>query len=296
MAQAIRKAVIPAAGLGTRLLPLTKAIPKELLPVGDRPAIQYVVEEALAAGIGEVILVLSKRKEALSHYFAADPELEGWLTRQGKEALLEGLHRLTRHLKMTTVYQEEPLGLGHAVLCAHRAVGEEPFLVMLPDDLGEAEPPLSVQLLDVYEKHGQGVLALERVSWEEVSRYGIVRGEEKEKRVYEIQDLIEKPSPEAAPSNLAIVGRYILPPTLFPLLAQASPGAGGEIQLTDALRELRKREGLWGCEFVGLRHDTGTLLGLLETNIRLALKNPQWQPHLYALFQELSLPQRSPAS
>jgi len=172
-------------------------------------------------------------------------------------------------------------------LCAREAVGNEPFMVMLPDDLGEAEIPLAAQLLRVYEKYGTGAVALERIPRQEVQRYGIIQGQEKEERVYEIYDLVEKPSPDTAPSDLAVIGRYILPPEIFPLLAEVQPGAGGEIQLTDALRELRKQTKLFGCEFVGRRHDAGTLPGLLETALRLAMKNPQWQPRLRSLLQEL---------
>jgi UTP--glucose-1-phosphate uridylyltransferase len=283
----VRKAVIPAAGLGTRLLPITKAVPKELLLVMDKPAIQYVVEEAIAAGIEEVIFILSDNKEAISSYFTPAPQLEEWLAKQGKGELLDELTQITRHLRITTVYQDQPLGLGHAILCARETVGQEPFLVILPDDLGDGEIPLATQLLSVYEKYGSGVVALERIPWEETQRYGVIRGQEREERIYEIRDLVEKPAPDTAPSDLAIIGRYILPPEIFSLLSEVLPGAGGEIQLTDALRELRRRAKLFGYEFVGRRHDAGTMLGLLETSLRLAMKKPQWQPRLRSLLQEL---------
>lgn len=287
MAMKVRKAVIPAAGFGTRFLPVTKAVPKELLLVVDKPAIQYVVEEAAAAGVEEVIFILSDNKEAIGRYFTPAPQLEEWLATQDKGELLDGLARIVRHLQVTPVRQDQPLGLGHAVLCAREAVGNEPFMVMLPDDLGEAEIPLAAQLLRVYEKYGSGVVALERIPREETQRYGVIQGQEREERIYEIHDLVEKPPPDTAPSNLAIIGRYILPPEIFPLLAEVQPGAGGEIQLTDALRELRKRAKLFGCEFIGRRHDAGTMPGLLETTLRLAMKKPQWQPRLRSLLQEL---------
>ena len=287
MVAPVRKAVVPAAGLGTRLLPLTKVVPKELLPAGDRPAIQHVAEEARSAGADELILVLSRRKAAVGEYFAAAPDLERWLAGQSKEDLLGELNRLVAALKTTSVYQDEPLGLGHAVLCAREAVGEEPFLVILPDDLGDAEPSLARQMVQVYEQYGSPVVALEQVADSQVERYGIIKGRKLDERIYEISDLVEKPPRESAPSNLAVIGRYVLPPEIFSLLEQVRPGAGGEIQLTDALRSLCRQRTLLGCEFRGRRYDTGTLLGLVETNLRLAMKVPEWRPALRSVIREL---------
>jgi UTP--glucose-1-phosphate uridylyltransferase len=284
----VRKAVIPAAGLGTRLLPVTKSVPKELLLVVDRPATQYVVEEAVAAGIEEIIFVISENKESIGSYFSPAPDLDAWLSAQGKVHLLNNLNKLLSYIRTICVYQDQPRGLGHAVLCAREVVGEEPCIVILPDDLGEADPPLAVQLIQVYERTGTGVVALERIPREEIHRYGVIAGQEKALRTYEISDMIEKPPPGTAPSDLAIIGRYVLPPEIFPILAQIRPGAGGEIQLTDGLKELRRRRGLYGYEFTGRRHDVGTTLGFLETTIRLALNNPATRDKVRALLRELN--------
>lgn len=283
----VRKAVIPAAGLGTRLLPVTKAVPKELLLVVDRPATQYVVEEAVAAGIEEIVFVISRNKENIGGYFSPDRDLDVWLAAQGKSQLLDNLNQLLARIRTTCVYQDQPRGLGHAVLCAQEAVGEEPCIVILPDDLGEANPPLAVQMMRVYEQTGVGVVALERIPREEIHRYGVIAGHERQPRTYEITDMVEKPSPGTAPSDLAIIGRYILPAEIFAILQQVQPGAGGEIQLTDGLKELRRRNGLYGYEFIGRRHDVGTTLGFLETTMRLALHNPTTREHMRALLQEL---------
>jgi len=285
--QKVRKAVIPAAGLGTRLLPVTKAVPKELLLVVDRPATQYVVEEAVAAGIEEIIFVISQNKESIGGYFSPDRDLDAWLASQGKSQLLDSLNRLLARIRTTCVYQDQPRGLGHAVLCAQEAVGEEPCIVILPDDLGEADPPLAVQMMQVYEQTGVGVVALERIPQEEIHRYGVIAGHERKPRTYEITDMIEKPPPGTAPSALAIIGRYILPAEIFSILQQVQPGAGGEIQLTDGLKELRRRSGLYGYEFTGRRHDVGTTLGFLETTLRLALHNPTTRERMRTLLQEL---------
>jgi UTP--glucose-1-phosphate uridylyltransferase len=286
--QKVRKAVIPAAGPGTRLLPVTKAVPKELLLVVDRPATQYVVEEAVAAGVEEIIFVISANKESIGSYFSPEPELDTWLAGQNKANLLQDLNLLLSRIRTTCVYQDQPRGLGHAVLCARAAVGDEPFIVILPDDLGEADPPLAVQLIRVYEKTGAGVVALERIPKSEIHRYGVIAGQEQEPRTYKISDMVEKPPPGTAPSDLAIIGRYVLPPEIFPILDNVPPGAGGEIQLTDGLKELRRRSGLFGYEFTGRRHDVGTTLGFLETTIRLALNNPTTKDKVQALLRELS--------
>lgn len=288
MIEKVRKAVIPAAGLGTRLLPVTKAVPKELLLVVDRPATQYVVEEAVAAGIEEIIFVISANKESIGSYFSPAPELDQWLANQGKSELLNNLNRLLARIRTTCVYQDQPRGLGHAVLCAQEAVGEEPFIVILPDDLGEAEPPIAVQMVRVYERTGTGVVALERIPRKDIHRYGVIAGEERAPRTYAISDMVEKPPPGTAPSDLAIIGRYILPPEIFSILTQVPPGAGGEIQLTDGLKQLQRRSGLFGYEFTGRRHDVGTTLGFLETTVRLALNNPATGDRMRALIRELT--------
>lgn len=288
MQHKVRKAIIPAAGLGTRLLPVTKSVPKELLLVVDRPATQYVVEEAVAAGIEEIIFVISPSKEGIGGYFSPAADLDVWLTTQGKADLLADLNQLLSRIRVTCVYQHQPLGLGHAVLCAREAVGEEPCIVILPDDLGEADPPLAAQLIRVYERTGIGVVALERMPRENLHRYGVIAGQEGEPRTYKISDMIEKPPSGTAPSDLAIIGRYVLPPEIFPILTEVPPGAGGEIQLTDGLKVLQRRRGLFGYEFTGRRHDVGTTLGFLEATIRLALNNPATRDRVRALLSELA--------
>jgi UTP--glucose-1-phosphate uridylyltransferase len=287
MTPKVRKAVIPAAGLGTRLLPVTKTVPKELLLVVDRPATQYAIEEAVAAGIEEIVFIISQNKESIGHYFSPAPALDTWLADQGKASLLNNLNALLSRVRTRCVYQDQPRGLGHAVLCAREAVGEEPCIVILPDDLGEADPPLAAQLLHVYERKGTGVVALERIPRDDIHRYGVIAGAEREPRTYEIFDMVEKPPRGTEPSDLAIIGRYVLPAEIFTILERVQPGAGGEIQLTDGLKILRQRHGLFGYEFTGRRHDVGTVPGFLETTVRLALRNPVTQERMRALIREL---------
>ena len=287
MTPKVRKAVIPAAGLGTRLLPVTKTVPKELLLVVDRPATQYAIEEAVAAGIEEIVFIISENKESIGHYFSPAPALDTWLADQGKASLLNNLNALLSRVRTRCVYQDQPRGLGHAVLCAREAVGEEPCIVILPDDLGEADPPLTAQLLHVYERKGTGVVALERIPRDDIHRYGVIAGAEREPRTYEISDMVEKPPRGTEPSDLAIIGRYVLPAEIFTILERVQPGAGGEIQLTDGLKILRQRRGLFGYEFTGRRHDVGTVPGFLETTVRLALRNPATQERMRALIREL---------
>jgi UTP--glucose-1-phosphate uridylyltransferase len=271
----IRKGVIPAAGLGTRFLPATKVVPKELLPIVDRPTIQYIVEEAVASGIEQVILITARGKEAVEEHFAVSAELEKVLKRQKKEDLLQMVKELSKMVKIMSVRQEEPKGLGHAVLCAREAVGEEPFAVLLGDDLVDAEPPCLAQMVEVSRQKGGAVIALLRVPASETHLYGIIRGEQVDERIYRIQELVEKPAPDQAPSNLAIIGRYLLPPEIFPILEKTPPGKGGEIQLTDALQTLARTMPLYGYEFTGDRYDAGDKVGYLEANIAFALKRPE---------------------
>lgn len=285
MSTLVKKAVIPAAGLGTRLLPATKVLPKELLLVVDRPASQYAVEEASASGITHIIFVISRSKQDIGRYFTPDPQR---LADRDKAGLLSGLNALLERTAVSCVYQDEPRGLGHAVLCAREAVGDEPFVVILPDDLGQADPPLSAQLLQVYEQTGTGVLALEQIPRQHIHRYGVIAGHQTAPRTYAISALVEKPPPGSEPSDLAIIGRYVLPPDIFSILTQVRPGAGGEIQLTDGLRVLQQRHGLYGYVFTGRRHDVGTIPGLLETTIRLAYYNPGLRERLREVITELA--------
>ena len=280
MLMEIRKAVIPAAGWGTRFLPATKAIPKELLPLADKPVIQHTVEEAVASGIEQVIIVTSPVKGALEAHFSMCPELETALDQKGDADLLEKV-KCTNHLAdICYVMQQEPLGLGHAILVTRELVGDEPFAVFLPDDLFAAEPPLIRQMAEVYRRFGGSVLALLRVVAEDTRRYGIVEPEQVAERTYRILDMVEKPAPEEAPSHLAIMGRYLLTPQIFDALEDTTPGKGGEIQLTDGLALLRQRQDVYGWEFEGTYYDAGKPLGLLKTSIEWALRDPDTGPDL----------------
>lgn len=289
----IRKAVIPAAGLGTRVLPATKTVPKEMLPLADTPTIQYIVEEAVASGASQIVMVTSRTKSALENYFDVAPELREALTRKGDEQRLRMIERITHLAQIAYVRQHEPKGLGHAVLMAREVIGNESFGVLLGDDLVDhpANPCLK-QLIDVHERYGGSVLAVMRVPRDQVSRYGVVDlapGGSVNPRTHRVSHLVEKPSPEAAPSNLAIVGRYVLTPGIFPILAQTPPASGGEIQLTDALRELERHEPIWAYEFEGTRYDTGDPVGMLTTSLALALQRPDLAPGIRAFLRTLSL-------
>jgi UTP--glucose-1-phosphate uridylyltransferase len=271
----IRKGVIPVAGLGTRFLPATKAVPKELLPIVDKPTIQYIVEEAVASGIEEIILITARGKGGIEDHFDVSVELEETLRKQKKEDLLRMVRELSEMVRVVAIRQKEPKGLGHAVLCAREAVGEEPFAVLLGDDIVDSDPPCLAQMMEVSRQKGGGVIALLRVPETETHLYGIIRGEEVGERIYQITEMVEKPKPDQAPSNLAVIGRYILPPEIFPILEKTAPGKGGEIQLTDALQELARRTPLYGYEFMGDRYDAGDKVGYLQANIAFALKRPE---------------------
>jgi UTP--glucose-1-phosphate uridylyltransferase len=271
----IRKGVIPAAGLGTRFLPATKAVPKELLPIVDKPTIQYIVEEAVASGIEETILITARGKGGIEDHFDISVELEETLRKQKKEDLLRMVRELSEMVRVVAIRQKEPKGLGHAVLCAREAVGEEPFAVLLGDDIVDSDPPCLAQMMEVSRQKGGGVIALLRVPETETHLYGIIRGEHVGERIYQITEMVEKPKPDQAPSNLAVIGRYILPPEIFPIIENTPPGKGGEIQLTDALQELARRTPLYGYEFMGDRYDAGDKVGYLQANIAFALKRPE---------------------
>ncbi len=285
--QVIRKAVIPAAGLGTRFLPATKAVPKELLPVVDTPTIQYIVEEAVAAGVTEVILVCARGKESIVDHFDIAGELEAHLERTGKHELRKQMRAIARMANVVTVRQQEPLGLGHAVLCAKDVVGDEPFVVMLGDDVIDAKVPGAKQLADCYERHGLGTIALMEVPPEETHLYGVAAGKAVDARTLRIDRLVEKPQRDP-PSNLAVIGRYVLPPSVFQILEQVEPGVGGEIQLTDALAVLARDEGLLGYRFEGDRYDAGDRVGYLKANVAYALKRPELGPQLREWLREVA--------
>jgi UTP--glucose-1-phosphate uridylyltransferase len=270
----IRKAVIPAAGFGTRFLPATKAVPKELLPIVDVPTIQHIVEEAVAAGVRDVILVCARGKDSIVDHFDIAPELEAHLERAGKHELRQQMRAIAEMANVVVVRQQQPLGLGHAVLCAKDLVGDEPFVVMLGDDIIDAKVPVTQQLAECYERHRLGTIALMEVPPAETSQYGIAAGKALDDRTMRIDRLVEKPKKDP-PSNLAVIGRYVLPPRIFSYLEQVKPGVGGELQLTDALAMLAQEVGLLGYRFDGQRFDAGDRLGFLKANIAFAMKRQE---------------------
>ena len=273
----IRKAVLPVAGLGTRFLPATKAQPKEMLPIVDKPLVQYAVEEVSASGIPMVIFVTGRGKNAIENHFDVSFELEQELAGRGKEDLRRQMHSISKLLQMAYVRQKYPRGLGHAILVARDLVGSEPFAVLLSDDVIESQVPCLKQMMAVHARYRTSVVAIQRVERKAVSSYGIIRGslvpdKEMDGRLYRIDDMVEKPEPGKAPSNLAIIGRYILTPAIFRELATTQPGAGHEIQLTDALKRLLKKETVYGYLFEGKRYDAGDKLGFLKATVEMALK------------------------
>jgi UTP--glucose-1-phosphate uridylyltransferase len=270
----IRKAVFPAAGLGTRFLPATKAQPKEMLPLVDKPIIQYGVEEAVASGIDNIILVTGRGKNAIEDHFDVSVELETFLEARGKKEQLLEIRKISNLINFSYVRQGEPLGLGHAVLTTKALVGDEPFAVILGDDVIDAQPPAIRQMIDVFEEVKGPVLAIERVPKATVSSYGIIDAEEIRPGVYQIKDLVEKPPVDEAPSDLAIIGRYVLTPDIFPALEKIGKDRTGEIQLTNGLRHLLKSRPIYGCRIDGVRHDTGNKLGFLKAVVYFALRNP----------------------
>jgi UTP--glucose-1-phosphate uridylyltransferase len=286
--QHVRKAVIPAAGLGTRFLPATKAIPKEMLPIVDVPTIQLVIEEAVHAGITDIVLINGRGKGAIEDHFDHAYELEHTLRSRGKTELANAMAKIASLVRLCSVRQKQPLGLGHAVLCARDVVGDEPFAVLLGDDLidNDADPGIG-QLVRAYEETGAGAIAIVEVPAGQEHLYGIVAGDFANGRM-RIGEMVEKPRPGTAPSRWAILGRYVLPPAIWPLLAQTKPGAGGEIQLTDALKELAAGPGLYGVVLAGTRHDAGDRLGYLRANLAYALKRPELRDAVIALCREMA--------
>jgi UTP--glucose-1-phosphate uridylyltransferase len=287
MPQKVRKAVFPAAGLGTRFLPATKASPKEMLPLVDKPLIQYVVEEAVASGIESVIIVTGRGKASIEDHFDVSFELEKLLEERGKTEELKAMRAISEMARVSYVRQQEALGLGHAVLQARDLVGEEPFAVMLSDDIIDSETPALRQLLDVYEKYDAPVVAVFEVEGEAISRFGVIAGEEVEPGVYKIKDMVEKPPQNEAPSNLAIIGRYILTPDIFDEIEKTTPGAIGEIQITDAMRSLLKKRPFYAVRFQGKRYDAGDKLGFLIATVEFALKHDDLAPEFGEYLQSL---------
>ncbi|MEK7879639.1 MAG: UTP--glucose-1-phosphate uridylyltransferase GalU [candidate division NC10 bacterium] len=285
----VRKAVFPAAGLGTRFLPATKAQPKEMLPLVDKPTIQYGVEEAVASGLSEIIIVTGRGKRAIEDHFDAAFELEYYLQDRGKTEELAQIKTISELATISYVRQKEPLGLGHAILCARALVGEEPFAVFLGDDIITSRIQCMLQLLEVFERYGGPVIAVERVPPDEISRYGVIRPKRLGGNVYEILDLLEKPASGEAPSDLAVIGRYVLTPDLFPVLAGTPPDARGEIQLTNGLRALCKKRPLYAVLFEGKRYDTGDKLGFLKATVEFALTRPDLAEAFRAYLRTLRL-------
>jgi len=285
----VKKAVIPAAGFGTRFLPATKVVPKELLPIVDKPTIQYIIEEVIAAGIEEVILITGREKGSIEDHFDTSTELENHLKRKGRMDLLKIVRNIAEMVTLVSIRQKEPLGLGHAILCARKMIGEEPFAVLLGDDLIDAKVPCIRQMINVYhEMEGaqthlgddKAVIAVQKVPKSETHLYGIIKAKKVRDRVYQVEDMVEKPRKGTAPSNLAIIGRYILPHQIFDILEKVPPDSRGEIQLTDGLRELKKTLPIFGYEFLGDRYDAGDKLGYLQANISFGLKHPELGPKL----------------
>lgn len=271
----VRKAIIPAAGLGTRFLPATKAQPKEMLPIVDKPTIQYIIEEAIASGIEEILIITGRNKKSIEDHFDKSVELEVELSKANKEELLELVRDISDMVDIHYIRQKEPKGLGHAIYCAKSFVGNEPFAVMLGDDVVDSEVPCLKQLINCYNEYKTSILGVQTVAQENVNKYGIVDGLHIEDRVYKVKKLVEKPSIEEAPSNVAILGRYIITPKIFEILENTKPGKGGEIQLTDALETLISNEAMYAYNFEGRRYDVGDKLGFLEATIELALKRPE---------------------
>jgi UTP--glucose-1-phosphate uridylyltransferase len=283
----IRKAVIPVAGLGTRFLPATKTVPKELLPIIDIPSIQYVVQEAVDAGIQEIIFVTGRGKDGIEDHFDEAPELEQILADRGQTATVDMLRRIAEMTEVVSVRQKKPLGLGHAVLCARDLVGDEPFAVMLADDLIDAETPGIRQLVDIFTETDESVVALMKVSLDEVHQYGVIKGKEVKPRLYAVEATVEKPAAKDAPSQLAIIGRYVLRPEIFSILQTLPPGRGGEIQLTDGLARLVQERKIFGCEFTGDRYDIGDKFGFVRATVAYALKRKDLRDKLIEYLNSL---------
>lgn len=272
----IRKAVIPAAGLGTRFLPATKAIPKEMVPIVDKPTLQYIVEEAAASGIEDILIVTGRTKRAIEDHFDKSYELETELEKKGKLDYLEVLQKISNLANIHYVRQKEAKGLGHAIYCAKFFAENEPFAVLLGDDVVASETPCLKQMIEQYETYQASILGVQTIPESETSKYGIIKGQKIGDRMYHVDDMVEKPAPGTAPSNVAVLGRYIISPDIFRCLEQTQPGAGGEIQLTDAMRAVARTRGMMALEFEGKRFDIGNKLSYLMANVEVALKNPDY--------------------
>lgn len=288
MEKKIRKAIIPAAGLGTRFLPATKAQPKEMLPIVDKPTLQYIIEECIASGIEEILIITGRNKKSIEDHFDKSVELELELEKSGKEEMLKMVRDITDMINIHFIRQKEPRGLGHAIHCAKTFVGDEPFAVLLGDDIVyNDEKPCLKQLIDCYNECGTSVLGVQTVDRSQVNKYGIVGGEQVSDRVYKVSDLVEKPRVEEAPSNVAILGRYIITPRIFEILETTAPGKGNEIQLTDALLTLVKEESMYAYDFEGKRYDAGDKLGYLQATVEYALRRPDLKDDFMAYLKTI---------
>lgn len=288
MEKKIRKAIIPAAGLGTRFLPATKAQPKEMLPIVDKPTLQYIIEECVASGIEEILIITGRNKKSIEDHFDKSVELELELEKSGKEEMLKMVRDITDMINIHFIRQKEPRGLGHAIHCAKTFVGDEPFAVLLGDDIVyNDEKPCLKQLIDCYNEYGTSVLGVQTVDKSQVNKYGIVGGEQVSDRVYKVSNLVEKPKVEEAPSNVAILGRYIITPRIFEILETTAPGKGNEIQLTDALLTLVKEESMYAYDFEGKRYDAGDKLGYLQATVEYALRRPELKDDFMAYLKTI---------
>jgi len=275
MKQRVRKAIIPAAGLGTRFLPATKSQPKEMLPIVDKPTLQYIIEEAIESGIEEILIVTGRSKKSIEDHFDRSVELELELEQKGKKEMLKMVQDISNMVNIHYIRQKEPKGLGHAIHCAKSFIGDEPFAVLLGDDIVDADTPCLKQLINTYDEYKTSVLGVQQVDKEDTNKYGILDVKHIEDRVYKVKDMVEKPNIEEAPSNIAILGRYIITPAIFDILENQEPGKGGEIQLTDALKTLASQEAIYAYDFEGRRYDVGDKLGFLEATVDFALKRPE---------------------
>ena len=285
MTKRVRKAIIPAAGLGTRFLPATKSQPKEMLPIVDKPTLQYIIEEAIESGIEEILIVTGRSKKSIEDHFDRSVELELELEQKGKTEMLEMVQDISNMVNIHYIRQKEPKGLGHAVYCAKSFIGDEPFAVLLGDDIVDAEVPCLKQMIDAYDEYKTSILGVQEVAKENVDKYGILDVKHIEDRVYKVKDMVEKPSVEDAPSNIAILGRYIITPEIFNILETQEEGKGGEIQLTDALQTLATKEAIYAYNFEGRRYDVGDKLGFLEATVDFALKRPELKEEFSAFLR-----------
>lgn len=287
MQKKVRKAVIPAAGLGTRFLPATKAQPKEMLPIVDKPTLQYIIEEAVASGIEEILIITGRNKKSIEDHFDKSVELELELENKGKKELLEIVQNISNMINIHYIRQKEPRGLGDAIYCARHFIGDEPFAVMSGDDIVDNEVPCLKQLMNAYEEYRTTILGVQTVDDEDTDKYGIIGAKYIEDKVYKVKDLVEKPESGKAPSNIAILGRYIITPEIFEILETLPPGKNGEVQLTDALRMLSKKEAMYAYDFDGVRYDVGDKLGFLKATVDFALKRPNLQNDFIQYLREV---------